>query len=662
MVELASPKLGAALLGEPKPFYVRAAVMVTNLSVHFKLGRESSLVWVTQLNDATPVAERGRWRCATAAAPCTGRAAPTRRASRAWAKALPERDGLPSCGIDEGAREFFVTARTGDDVAFALSSWGEGIAPWRFNVPTGSWNGPYVAHAVLDRSLVRAGETVSMKLFVRQQTGGGFALPPRKALEDTLTIRHLGSEKEYEVPVKWNGAAAPPSGEATFAVPKDAYVGHLPDPREATRSRRRAKEAQERLAGTFRVEAFRVPLLRARLQAVGTPLVRPTDVAIDVQVSYLSGGGAGGLPVTLRSQVEAQARCRFPDLRRLHVRRRRREGRPRGAGRRRRALRRLHVRRSRHGRAGRGRRAAARSAAPTLPLTLDAAGGARATIRGTSRSRTSRSDLLAELEYRDPERRDADRARRASRCGPRRSCWASSPTAGSRRKEKLKFTVVAVDLAGKPVPGVRVRTDAFKRDYFSHRRRLIGGFYAYEHGYDTTRVGDLCNGVTDRAGPCSSARCAPPATGNLILRAQAADADGRAVVTRADAWVAAEDDQWFAASDNDRIDLLPEKKRYEPGDTARFQVRTPFKEATALVTIEREGVLDAFVKTMQPQRSGARRADEGQLRAERVRVGVPGARPHRRRRADRARRPRQARRSRWASPSCASAGRRTSSR
>ena len=59
VVELASPKLGAALLGEPKPFHVRAAALVTNLSVHFKLGRESSLVWVTQLNDATPVAQRG---------------------------------------------------------------------------------------------------------------------------------------------------------------------------------------------------------------------------------------------------------------------------------------------------------------------------------------------------------------------------------------------------------------------------------------------------------------------------------------------------------------------------------------------------------------------------------------------------------------------------
>jgi hypothetical protein len=35
------------------------------------------------------------------------------------------------------------------------------------------------------------------------------------------------------------------------------------------------------------------------------------------------------------------------------------------------------------------------------------------------------------------------------------------------------------------------------------------------------------------------------------------------------------------------MDLLPEKKRYEM-ETARFQVRMPFAEATALITIERE--------------------------------------------------------------------------
>jgi uncharacterized protein YfaS (alpha-2-macroglobulin family) len=66
-------------------------------------------------------------------------------------------------------------------------------------------------------------------------------------------------------------------------------------------------------------------------------------------------------------------------------------------------------------------------------------------------------------------------------------------------------------------------------------------------------------------------------------------------VTQREIWVANGDDDWFTSGDNDRIDVLPERKQYAPGETARLQVRTPFKDATALVTVEREGVLDAFV-------------------------------------------------------------------
>ena len=588
VVELASPKLGAALLGAPRPFYVRAAVLVTNLAVHVKVGRESSLVWVTQLADAAPVAN-----AEVAVRDCAGKVYFEGRTDAAGIarvpKALPDRDGLPSCTTEEGMHEYFVTARTADDMAFAFTSWGEGIAPWRFNVPTGSWNGPFVAHAVLDRSLVRGGETVSMKLFVRQQTGGGFALPPRRTLTDKLTIRHLGSEKEYEVPVRWAGSGAVSSGEAAFAVPKDAYTGAYQIVVHDTLAPN-TTEPQERVAGSFRVEAFRVPLLRARLQAVGTPLVNPADVTFDVQVNYLAGGAAGGLPATLRTQVERK-RVAFADYDDYAFaagdvkegRDEQGDGAARFDGF---AFADPDMEDPGEGGGGGAKRGAAQ------PLTLDAAGAARATVRGVEKSGEPQ-DMVAELEYRDPNGETLTAATRAA-LWPAKLVLGIKPDSWVATKERLKFTVVAVDLAGKPVAGVRVRTDAFRREYFSHRRRLVGGFYAYEHGTETTRAGDLCSGTTDRLG-LLVCEMTPPATGTLILRARADDAEGRAAVTRAETLVVSGDDDWFGAGDNDRIDLLPEKKRYVPGETARFQVRTPFREATALVTVEREGVLDAFV-------------------------------------------------------------------
>src|SRR5690606_3505588 len=54
--------------------------------------------------------------------------------------------------------------------------------------------------------------------------------------------------------------------------------------------------------------------------------------------------------------------------------------------------------------------------------------------------------------------------------------------------------------------------------------------------------------------------------------------------------------------DSDRMDLLPEKRRYEPGEALRLQVRMPFRAATALVAVERDGgILDAFVVPLAGQ-------------------------------------------------------------
>lgn len=45
--------------------------------------------------------------------------------------------------------------------------------------------------------------------------------------------------------------------------------------------------------------------------------------------------------------------------------------------------------------------------------------------------------------------------------------------------------------------------------------------------------------------------------------------------------------------ETDRRDLVADQPRYEPGDTARILVKSPFPEAEAVLTVEREGVLSS---------------------------------------------------------------------
>jgi uncharacterized protein YfaS (alpha-2-macroglobulin family) len=88
-------------------------------------------------------------------------------------------------------------------------------------------------------------------------------------------------------------------------------------------------------------------------------------------------------------------------------------------------------------------------------------------------------------------------------------------------------------------------------------------------------------------------------SGSIQLRASVKDAQGRESSAMSTVWVVGGDELWFGGANDDRMDIIPEKKTYRPGETASFQVRMPFREATALVAVEREGVLSTHVVTLK---------------------------------------------------------------
>ncbi|MCZ7565136.1 MAG: MG2 domain-containing protein [Burkholderiales bacterium] len=301
VVELASPRLGATLHGEAKPYYVATGALVTTLAAHFKRGRESSLVWVTTLDRGRPVTD-----AAVAVRDCRGRAL--------WegvtgadgvahiAAALPAEHALPHC--EHFPAGYFVSARTAGDMTFVLSAWSDGIQPWQFNLPTGTYGGPLIAHTVLDRTLFRAGETASMKHFLRRHTREGIGHVAERELPTRALVRHQGSGEESELALEWNAAG---TAESRWPIPKEAKLGTYTIAFELGRHRRIQ-------GGSFRVEAFRVPTMKALVQGPKTPLVNATAVELDLLVAYLSGGGAGYAPVKLRSQVQPKS-VSYPDYR-----------------------------------------------------------------------------------------------------------------------------------------------------------------------------------------------------------------------------------------------------------------------------------------------------------------------------------------------------------
>jgi hypothetical protein len=235
----------------------------------------------------------------------------------------------------------------------------------------------------------------------------------------------------------------------------------------------------------------------------------------------------------------------------------------------------------------------------SVELVLDASGSSRVLIPDLPKLEAPK-ELLAEMEYRDPNGEIQTASSRIPLwnstllIGIRPDSWAAS-------RESFKFHVAALDLLGKPVPGAPVKVDLLQRKTYSHRKRLVGGFYSYEHSQEVKRVGTIFEGKTDSRG-LMLCDVRSPVSGNVILQAESVDAAGNRTSAFREAWIADKGRWWFDISDHDRMDLIPEKKRYEPGETAVLQVRMPFKEATALITVEREGVIESWIKKLSGER------------------------------------------------------------
>ena len=109
------------------------------------------------------------------------------------------------------------------------------------------------------------------------------------------------------MPLSWEAGGI---AESSWAIPKGAKLGHYQVVLLRQAAEQGAEELdldQERISGEFRVEEFRVPLLRGFMQPPSEPQIGVSELPVELGVQYLAGGGASHLPVTLRAQIRPKS-------------------------------------------------------------------------------------------------------------------------------------------------------------------------------------------------------------------------------------------------------------------------------------------------------------------------------------------------------------------
>jgi uncharacterized protein YfaS (alpha-2-macroglobulin family) len=585
VVEIESPRLGQALLDRSAPMYVRTSVLVTNLGVHFKWGAVNSGVWVTTLDKARPVAG-----AALQISDCQGQVVWKGNSDRSGFALVPqELPRLPwdYCSRGSSGREdgYFVSARKTDeqgraDLAFVWSSWNEGIEAWRFHVGWGDRDEtePARYHSVFDRTLLRAGQVVSMKHHARAETLAGFKLVSG-GLPGQLRIVHEGSGQQFDFPLAWRAGRY---AESTFKIPEDAKLGVY--------NVSLVQGPRSWQTGSFRVEEFRLPVMTGRIIGPKDALVQPKEVPLGLQINYGNGGGAAGLPVRVSAQLgEANVASalrteRYPGFR-FDPPREPRAPNARGF------FAEDYVDEDDAETAQHARNDNAKLVADKLAVTLDKNGAANVALPKLPEVKTPR-ELLVQATYADPN----GEVQTLSQTLP---VWPAAVVLGVRTdawvsvRQKLAAQVVALDTSGKPRAGVSVKLRAVAHRTSSTRKRLVGGFYAYDNQNADQDLGQVCSGSSDARG-LVLCEIELDALGEIELIAEAGDGGGHTARSAASVWVTRQGEVWFGGDNQDRMDVIPEQRRYEPGQTARFQVRSPFRHATALVAVERNGIIETF--------------------------------------------------------------------
>jgi uncharacterized protein YfaS (alpha-2-macroglobulin family) len=531
LVEVDSPRYRARMAADAKAIAARypgfdgarqhdsarmALVQLTNLRIHARLSdRYPSLVWVTAIDSAAPQADT-----LVDVHDCRGTRLFAGRTD-AQGRLRIDQPLAPATCRDASDGLWFV-ARHGDDVAVlhALPGLPRTEAPRQ------------IVHAILDRTLLSPGETLSMQAVTRLPGANGYTVPP--AQTGKLRIVDASGAKVLEAALAFDARG---SALYQWRVPPGARLGTYDYMIFGDDGSRQVGW------GTFQVEAFRLPAFEARLDAHVTGEGKAPAVDLAGSLAFLAGGSAANQPVVIRGRYTAGAADPVPA----------------------------------YGFADVSRPPIDPPSFAERRATLDQAGRYRAKVDVPVLD--TPLTLHADMEFADPNGETNVQPVNVA-------VWPRARKVGMALRrgtvaDSASISVIVVDAANRPLPGETVTVDATRAHYVQGADWR--GYWSEEPG---VRV-PACTVHTDEHG---KGQCTVPWTGKTanewLFRAAAPDASSATALVHPGL---------FRWDSRESAIALADEHEPEAGQPVKLRLRAPFLPATALLTVEREGVLASHV-------------------------------------------------------------------
>lgn len=526
------------------PAVRRALVQVTDTALIAKTGPLETLIWASSLRSAEPLAGADvRLLDAQGKELWAGRTDPQGLARS------PARSAL------SGKPRFVVASAGGDDLSILdLEQWETRIEPYRFDLPY-AWGAEEQKEvlrgvAFTDRGVYRAGETVHVKALLRRDDGGELTVPAGARVvvrvvdplggELATQVKALGRYGDLDLEVTLAAAAA--LGSYTIEI---------------------AGEGQDGVAvqGGFRCEAYRPNTFEV---LVDDAVRHDERVTAQVTARTLYGAALAGAAVRWAAYVkDATFTPAGFDGFDFGVEDDSWWWEPHD------------------------------TSTGTLvdgDGVLDADGRLALSVATTTLDLSSGpKTVVLEASVADVDAQEVS-GRASVRVDPGAFYLGLSDGGPlAEAKKPLPVALVAVAPDGTQVAGVPVTLKLSKRTWKSVRKAAAGGGMTWV-SEATDEVQASARVVTTATGSVE-AEFTPGESGYYTIEASATDAAGRTIHAAQTRWVWGGGEAWWAESDDDRLTMIPERDRYEVGETARILVQSPWSSARALVTVERLGVI-----------------------------------------------------------------------
>ena len=550
-------------------------VQVTNLGLTVKDSPQNTLVFVTRLDNALPV-EGAKVSLVTLEnqVAWTGT---TNADGVAIAPALPLRG--PKRWY-ETKFEFLVTAEKDGDIAYLGSDWTEGIDPWEFGISYDSAEQHSLLRGTVfaDRGVYRLGEEVHYKAILRHDTATGIKVPDA----GTPVYVSVRDSQDREIDQREVKLSAWGSVEWTQTLPAEGALGNYSvlmrlrpfttadeealDGAGAAAERRERGRGRGRRHRAARLGQRRLP--RRRLPPARLPRRRDADQRDAVRRHDADRHRDRPLPVRRADEERAGALDLLAHARPT-------------------------ARRRRCSATSRSRASTSARRPPYYGRTelradedpTDAEGGFEVELETTGGDGV-RYDYQIEGEV-----TDVSRQRIANRASI--SVHPAAVYVGVKlpyfvdQSAGVNAALVALTPEGAYVPDTDIAVTVQHVQWISTRRAEGSGFYTWDTEEKVTDVGTW----HAKSGREPVTLPLPLKEGGYFkLRAEAKDAEGRLAVAETEFYALGPGYTAWTRYDHNRIDLVPERKSYAPGESARIMIKSPWEQATALVTTEREGV------------------------------------------------------------------------